>query len=1175
MSQTLMKLIKILAFLILVGILFLIPIAVAVFLGAPALTGFLISSAILSVCLLIWLFRAIRLRRREKKFIDGILEIKSQKASAPDRDAAKELSKRWKLAVKMLKKSNLKNYGNPLYVLPWYMLIGESGSGKTTAITNCGLSSKFEAPTKTSGVSGTKNCDWWFFEEAIIIDTAGRYAIHQDEAADSGEWRLFLTQLAKYRKKEPLNGLLVTISADKLLTFKPSEIEAEGKKIRVRIAEIMQALGAKIPIYILVTKCDLIHGMKEFCNLLPEKTHGQAFGYLNHGTYQDARHVAEKTFAALSSRLCDFRLRACPDKDDQNMAPEVLLFPEEFKMLQTGLAQFIDSAFNKSVYQEDPFLRGIYFTSAKQSGQPHSHFIEALELDIDCNSGNSETSYFLSDLFSKILPPDRKRFLLTQRSLQWKQKIRLARRAAWIAVSLLFCGLMSWSFSSNLSIIRQFQKVHSTPSILTGEFLSDVNTLEKLKDSILVIEKQNHKSWMPQFGLNHCRIIEREFKKKYCALFMDKFMGSYERSMTQSVLDYTQNTPGNILAKTIPHYVRRINLLHSSFKDNDIAGYLKTPQPDFNILFSPYTRETTPKALSMIQGQYLYYLSWAGEKLKTDELERLNSRLSFLITEKKVHLNWLVDWSNEQFEKDTAITLKEFWFMQKIPEAAPIIQPAYTTAGEQKTHEMIKELETAMDTPLHIEKDKLAFRKWYREQYFSQWYAFGQGFDLGRQSLVGETEKQAVIKRIGTGHGPYFQLLELMAQELNPWLDIDSEELPAWVEQVDQFALIKNYAQSLDQEKPGTGKSGILSKLGKTLGARTVNRLFGSTGRTVGRTVAQSESSSDNAPDKVFDRVARGYNQYVEGLTGISQTCISTRSSFEFAATVFEEDPATGDSAALAALRGKEDLKLFFQLRDAPDKMLMDLLDAPFDLLWGYSCNKAGFYIQKTWDEKVLASLEGVYGDQVKSDLLFGQSGYVNSFVSNDIAPFISRSSRHGYYAKKVAGQRIPFSRAFFSFLTKGAYSSQSVKSEYEVQISGRPSDVNPTRKVPPHKTQLELKCAQKSQTLTYLNYPVSKRFVWDPQACGDVTLNIFVGDVVLEKRYSGFRPFAQFLKDFSNGEHTFHPSDFPENERDLNRLEIEYIRVKYKIFGAGPIIQLLNRSRAGSAPRVIVKCST
>lgn len=1175
MSQTLMKLIKILAFLILVAILFLIPIAVAVFFGASALTGFLISSSILSVFLLIWLFRSIRLRWREKKFIDGILETKPQKASAPDKEAAKELSKRWKQAVKMLKKSNLKNYGNPLYVLPWYMLIGESGSGKTTAITNCGLSSKFESPSKTSGVSGTKNCDWWFFEEAIIIDTAGRYAIHQDEVADSDEWRLFLSQLAKYRKKEPLNGLLVTISADKLLTFKPSEIETEGKKIRVRIAEVMQALGAKIPIYILVTKCDLIHGMKEFCNLLPEKTHGQAFGYLNHGAYQDARHVAENTFTALNSRLCDFRLRVCPDKDDQNIAPEVLLFPEEFTMLKKGLEEFIDSAFNKSVYQEDPFLRGIYFTSAKQSGQPHSHFIEALDLDIDCNSGHSETSYFLSDFFSKILPPDRKRFLLTQRSIQWKQRIRLAQRAAWIAVSLLLCGLMSWSFSSNLSIIRQFQKVHSTPSILTDKFLSDVNTLEKLKDSILVIEKQNHQSWMPQFGLNHCRIIEKEFKKKYCALFMDKFMGPYDRSMTQSVLDYTESTPGNILAQTIPHYVRRINLLHSGSKNKAVTDYLKTPQPDFNILFSPYTQETTPKAISLIQNQYLYYLSWAGEEIKADELKRVNASLSFLITEKKVHLNWLVDWSNEQFKKGTAITLKQFWFMQKIPEKAPIIQPAYTRTGEQKTKEMLKELETAMDTPLHIGKDKLAFRKWYRKQYLSQWYAFGQAFELGRQALVGETEKQSVIKRIGTGHGPYFQILKLMAQELKPWLDLDTDDLPPWVEQVDQFILIKAYAQSLTQEKSGTGNPGILNKLGRRFGAITVNRLFGSTGRSVGRAVADSESSSDGAPNQVFDRVARGYNQYVEGLTGISQTCLSPMSSYKFTATVFEEDPATGDSAALVALRGREDFKLFFQLQDTPDKMLMGLLDGSFNFLWSYSCNKAGFYIQKTWDEKVLASLEGAYGDQVKSNLLFGQSGYVNSFVSNDIAPFISRSSKHGYYAKRVAGQRIPFSRSFFSFLTKGAYSSQSVKSEYEVRLSGRPSDVNPTRKIPPHKTQLELKCAQGNQTLTYLNYPVSKRFVWDPQACGDVTLKIFVGDVVLEKKYSGFRPFAQFLKDFSNGEHTFHPSDFIENERDLKRLGIEYIRVKYTISGAGPVIQLLNKSRAGSAPRIIVKCST
>ena len=100
--------------------------------------------------------------------------------------------------------------------------MGESGSGKTTSIGSAKLSSPFAEVTRTSGISGTRNCDWWFFEQAIILDTAGRYTIPVDEGRDKEEWQGFLKLLVKYRKKEPLHGLIVTVAADKLLKADPA-----------------------------------------------------------------------------------------------------------------------------------------------------------------------------------------------------------------------------------------------------------------------------------------------------------------------------------------------------------------------------------------------------------------------------------------------------------------------------------------------------------------------------------------------------------------------------------------------------------------------------------------------------------------------------------------------------------------------------------------------------------------------------------------------------------------------------------------------------------------------------------------------------------------------------------------------------------------------------------------
>src|SRR4030042_1923516 len=179
----------------------------------------------------------------------------------------------------------------------------ESCSGKPTSINSAHLSSPFVEVRRTAGISGTRNCDWWFFEQAILLDTAGRYAIPVDEGRDKEEWKKFLQLLVKYRKKEPLHGLIVTIAADKLMQSAPEPLEQDGKNIRRRIDELMRVLGAKFPVYILVTKCDLVQGMIQFCDQLPEKSLDQPLGYINQELAMDVAAFQDRAFHSIGERL--------------------------------------------------------------------------------------------------------------------------------------------------------------------------------------------------------------------------------------------------------------------------------------------------------------------------------------------------------------------------------------------------------------------------------------------------------------------------------------------------------------------------------------------------------------------------------------------------------------------------------------------------------------------------------------------------------------------------------------------------------------------------------------------------------------------------------------------------------------------------------------------------------
>ena len=65
------------------------------------------------------------IRKKEKKFVSKIVstESPSELTGILKKKYENEITKKWMNALLTLKKSNLKRKGNPVYVLPWYMVI--------------------------------------------------------------------------------------------------------------------------------------------------------------------------------------------------------------------------------------------------------------------------------------------------------------------------------------------------------------------------------------------------------------------------------------------------------------------------------------------------------------------------------------------------------------------------------------------------------------------------------------------------------------------------------------------------------------------------------------------------------------------------------------------------------------------------------------------------------------------------------------------------------------------------------------------------------------------------------------------------------------------------------------------------------------------------------------------
>ena len=161
--------------------------------------------------------------------------LKEMEVEEVDQDAVRAgeevaaLNKRFTDGMAILKRAKFDTSKGKvaLYQLPWYIIIGPPGSGKTTALVNSGLEfplAESHGKNALGGVGGTRNCDWWFTNEAVMIDTAGRFTTQDShKTVDSSAWQGFLALLKKHRPRRPINGALIAISAQDLLTQQPAQ----------------------------------------------------------------------------------------------------------------------------------------------------------------------------------------------------------------------------------------------------------------------------------------------------------------------------------------------------------------------------------------------------------------------------------------------------------------------------------------------------------------------------------------------------------------------------------------------------------------------------------------------------------------------------------------------------------------------------------------------------------------------------------------------------------------------------------------------------------------------------------------------------------------------------------------------------------------------------------------
>jgi type VI secretion system protein ImpL len=486
--------------------------------------------------LLIWVvalvyaaYRFWKMLRNDQDFVKKIFSSSKAEKTELAKEEIKTLDAGTQRVLTQLRKMHgrqgLKGFmdgSKYLYELPWYMLVGSPGAGKTTALLNSGLSFPIADQMGAASVqmtlannAGTINCNWWFTNEAVMIDTAGRYTCQSDgstvlpgpaDAAEvdqadqvdvaemvvsadnsrdrnvnAAEWLGFLGILRKYRTRAPLNGVLLVVDVGELLQANDQQRTMHAAQIKSRLLELREHLHIRFPVYVLVTKLDLLRGFNEYFHALTSEGRGQVLGFTlpldlkaqavqNHSASGKAvsrmQAACMQEMQLLSQRLEDGINARLQEEFDADRRRLLFALPQEFEALTQVVGQWLELVFDDSrfdVTEKGSSLRGVYFTSATQTGaeilakktslfaRVRSFLGERGQAD---GKPQGTRSFFLAQLFRKVIFQEAG---MVRPNYRWELRYRFVRLLGHflLAVVFLWALLGMWSsFGNNTNYLQ-------------------------------------------------------------------------------------------------------------------------------------------------------------------------------------------------------------------------------------------------------------------------------------------------------------------------------------------------------------------------------------------------------------------------------------------------------------------------------------------------------------------------------------------------------------------------------------------------------------------------------------------------------------------------------------------------------------------------------------------------
>ncbi|KVA46771.1 hypothetical protein WI58_15090 [Burkholderia cepacia] len=424
-------------------------------------------------CGVCWLVRKLSKLRISWRPAETESKVSNDDATDPQEDelplamAPLRWEQRFQATLQMLRKGGpaWRLGRHSLYRLPWYVLLGEEASGKTTLLRESGL--KFwRDDIPPSAHEQSEACQWWLADEAVLLEPAGAISL----PSERGEpyrvlWENLLRRVKRVRRRCPINGVIVTIDANLLLGGSEAQRTAFARTLRARIKAMHVALSIRFPIYVVVTHCDRLAGFREFFEDLTGEERAQVWGMtfddIDADRIDTTLAMLPEEFDSLARRLYARMVDRLQARFDVEGRAAIYGFLAQFDTLRVPLCRLLVDAFCASPYSHNVLLRGVYFTSAEQDGTTQARTASSLGATLRATmpshalTKGSGQGYFIARLLRDVVFQEsglaRRRFMSEARRVTW-HRVAIAT-AACLTIGL--CLAMTISYRRNQALLVQ------------------------------------------------------------------------------------------------------------------------------------------------------------------------------------------------------------------------------------------------------------------------------------------------------------------------------------------------------------------------------------------------------------------------------------------------------------------------------------------------------------------------------------------------------------------------------------------------------------------------------------------------------------------------------------------------------------------------------------------------